>query len=159
MDNYYENNQKRIVDLLKETQSYKEADPFSTYHRRKEEFEMFLDGPDGLPNCGCGSPEETAQAFMEALDYCALKDQDERHAFLMDKFGVEYITDDRLVQLLFYVLDNKGYIEHNFSINGSFLSDAGKALRAVLTMYLNEPSTEQIANKVFGIDFASALAN
>ena len=158
MTNHYEENQKRLVEELKETQSYKVAEPFSTYYARREAFESFLYGPNGLPNCGCGSPDDTLMAFMEALDFCALKDNDERAAFLQEKFGVKYVTEDRLVQLLFYVLDDKEFIEHNYSIGGSYLTDAGKVFRAILTMYLNEPTTEQIANKVFGIDFDAALA-
>jgi hypothetical protein len=152
-------NQKRLVNALRETQSFKNDDPFRTYYKRQEAFESFLYSSDGLPNCGCGNPDDTLLAFMEALDYCALRDSDERKAFLLEKFGVEYVTDDRLVQLLFYVLDDKGYIEHNFSINGCFLSDAGKALRAILTMHLNEPSVEQISNNMFGIDFDAVLAD
>jgi hypothetical protein len=158
MTNHYEENQKRLVEALKATQSFVGREPFATYYQRREAFESFLYGPDGLPNCGCGNPDDTLQAFMEALDYCALKDNDERKALLKEKFGVEYVTDDRLVQLLFYVLDNKEYIAHEYSIGGSYLTDAGKALRAILTMYLNEPTTEQIADKVFGIDFDTALA-
>ena len=153
-----EENQARLVEALKATQSYTAADPFATYYGRREEFESFLYGPDGLPNCGCGDPDDTLQAFVEALDFCSLKDNDERRAYLQEKFGVEYVSSDRLVQLLFYVLDDKGYIEHNYSIDGSYLTDAGKVLHAIFKMYFNEPTTEQIANKVFGIDFEAALA-
>lgn len=159
MNNQYEENQKRLVEELKATQSHLAADPFATYYGRREAFETFLCGPDGLPNCGCGDPDETLKAFVEALDYCALKDNDERAAYLQEKFGVEYVTSDRLVQLLFYVLDDKSYIEHNYSIGGSYLTDAGKVLHAIFKMYFNEPTTEQIANKVFGIDFEAALAS
>lgn len=155
---YYEEEQKRLVEALKETQSYTEPDPFATYYGRREAFESFLYGPDGLPNCGCGSPDDTLQAFVEALDYCALKDKDERYAYLQEKFGVDYVTRDRLVQLVFYVLDDKGFIEHEYSIGGSYLTDAGKVLHAIFKMYFNEPTTKQIADKVFGIDFDAALA-
>lgn len=95
---------------------------------------------------------------MEALDYCALKDNDERDAYLQEKFGVEHVSGDRLVQLVFYVLDDKGYIEHDFSIGGSYLTDAGKVLHAIFKMYFNEPTINQIADKKFGIDFDAALA-
>jgi hypothetical protein len=158
MNTEYEDNQARLVELLKITQSLTGRHEFATYYSRREAFESFLYGPDGLPNCGCGDPDDTLQAFLEALDYCALKDNDERTALLKEKFGVENVTEDRLVQLVFYVLDNKGFIEHNYSIGGSYLTDAGKALRAILTMYFNEPDTEQIAKGEFNIDFDAALA-
>lgn len=127
MNNQYEENQKRLVEALKATQSYTASDPFATYYGRREAFEDFLYGPDGLPNCGCGDPDNTLQAFVEALDFCSLKDNDERTAYLQEKFGVEHVSSDRLVQLLFYVLDDKAYIEHNYSIDGSSLTDAGKS--------------------------------
>lgn len=159
MTNHYEENQKRLVEVLKETQSYVDADPFRTYYQRREAFESFLHGPDGLPNCGCGDPDDTLQAFVEALDYCSLKDNDERTAYLQKKFGVDYVSDNRLVQLVFYVLDDKEFITHNYSINGSYLTDAGKVFHAIFKMYFNEPTTDQIADKRFGIDFDSALAS
>lgn len=158
MTNYYEENQKRLIEELKATQSHLVAEPFAMYFERREAFETFLHDPDGIPNCGCGESDSTLQAVLDALDYCALKDSDVRQTFLKEKFGVDYVSNNRLVQLLFYVLDDKAFIEHNFTINGSYLTDAGKALRAILTMYLNEPTTEQIANKIFGIDFNTALA-
>lgn len=159
MNNEHEENQKRLVEALKTTQSYADPeDPFHAYFERREAFESFLYGPDGLPNCGCGNPEETLKAFVDALGYCALKDNDEREAHLQEKFGVGYVTDDRLVQLVFYVLDNKSFIEHNFSIGGSYLTDAGKVLRAIFEMYFNEPTTEQIADEMFSINFDAVLA-
>lgn len=159
MNNEHEDNQKRIVEALKETQSYADPeDPFRTYYVRREAFESFLYGPDGFPNCGCGDPEETLKAFVDALDYCALKDNDGRKAHLQDKFGVDYVSSDRLVQLVFYVLDDKAFIEHNFTIGGSYLTDAGKALRAIFDMYFNEPNIDQIADGAFNIDFDAVLA-
>jgi hypothetical protein len=159
MNNHYEENQKRLVEALKETQSYADSeDPFRAYFGRREAFESFLYGPDGFPNCGCGDPEDTLKAFVDALDYCALKDNDEREAHLQEKFGVDYVSNDRLVQLVFYVLDDKAFIEHNFSIGGSYLTDAGKVLRAIFEMYFNEPTTDQIADEAFDIDFDAVLA-
>jgi hypothetical protein len=46
----------------------------------------------------------------------------------------------------------------NYSIGGSYLTDGGKAFRAILHMYLNEPDTDQIANGEFNIDFDAILA-
>lgn len=158
MNNEYEENQKRLVEVLKTTQSYVDSDPFVTFYERRDAFESFLYGPDGLPNCGCGNPDDTLQAFVEAMNYCALKDNDERKAYLQEKFGAEYVSDDRLVQLVFYVLDNKSYIEHNYTIGGSYLTSAGKVLLAIFKMYFNEPTVDQIADEMFNIDFDAVLA-
>lgn len=146
----YQENQNRLIELMKETQSFKSDDPFDTHYERRMATEEFLYGPESIPNCGCGSPEKTLQNALDALDYAALDGLSERTAFLQDKFGVGYTSDDGLVQLLFYVLTEKGYIQHGGGVNGSWLTDAGKIFRALLDYHLNEPDSE--------LDFEAILA-
>lgn len=158
MFNHYAENQKRLVEILKETQSYKSDDPFDTHYERKAAFEVFLLGPDSIPNCGCGEPDNTLLKVLDALNLCALKGTEERKAFTREKFDVEYVSDDGLVQLLFYVLDDKQFIQHGGGVGYSWLTDAGKVFRALLNLHLNEPDAEQQFNWEFDIDFDAVLA-
>lgn len=153
----YQEKQDRLIELMKETQSYKTDDPWDTSYERRRAVEDFLYGPDSITNCGCGSPEKTLQIVLDALDYCALEGLPERTAFLQEKFGVEYVSDNGLVQLLFYVLTDKDFTQHGGSVNGSWLTDAGKVFRALLNLHLNEPDTEQLLNWEFDIDFEAIL--
>jgi hypothetical protein len=155
----YAENQAQLIELMKATQSFKDDDPFDTHFERKAAVEEFLHSSVSIPNCGCGDPELTWQTALDALDFCAVKGLDERKAFLKEKFGVEYVSDAGLVQLLFYVLSDKAFIEHGGSVNGSWLTDAGKAFRALLHLHLNEPDAEQQLNWEFDIDFDALLAN
>jgi hypothetical protein len=154
----YTENQKRLVETLKSTWSYKSDDPFDTYYERRTALESFLLSPDSTTNCGCGNPDETLKFVLTALDYCALDELDERKGFLQEKLGVEYVSDNGLVQLLFYVLNDKGYTQHGGGINGSWLTDAGKVFRALLKMYFNEPDADQMLNWEFDIDFNAIIA-
>lgn len=142
---------------MKETQSFKNDDPFDTYFHRRMAVEDFLFEPQSLPNCGCGNPEKTLQSALDALDYCALDGLPERTAFLKEKFGAEYASDDGLVQLLFYVLTEQGYIQHGGSVNGSWLTDAGKIFRALLDFHLNEAESDQQLNWEFELDFEAII--
>ena len=153
--------QKEIVAQLIATTTYEEHDPFRTYQKRDDDFASFLAGPLGLPGCGCGKPENTLLSFLNALEYCALTDQKKRSTYLKRKFGVAHVSDNSLVQLLFYVLDEKHFIEHDFSLNGSTLSDAGKVLRVLLKRHLgmNAPTNAQIVEWKFDIDLDSILAS
>jgi hypothetical protein len=157
MSNYYQENQKRLVDVMKATQSFKNDDPFDTNYERRTAFESFLLGPDSIPNCGCGDPDQTLIKVLDALDSC-VKVSEERRLFMREKFGVNYVSDDGLVQLLFYILDDKGFIRHGGGVSSSWLSDAGKVFRALLNQYLNEPDAEELLNWDFEIDFDAVLA-
>lgn len=154
----YRENQKRLVDVLKATQSFKDNDPFNTQYERRTAFESFLSSPDSIPNCGCGDPDETLVKVLDALNLCAIKGTEQRKDFTQEKFGVDYVTNDGLVQLLFYVLDDKEFIQHGGGVGYSWLSDAGKVFRALLNQYLNEPDAEQLLNWDFEIDFEAVLA-
>jgi hypothetical protein len=158
MTNNYQENQNRLVDIMKATQSFKDTDPFTTNYERRNAFEDFMSGPDSIPNCGCGDPNETLIKVLDALNLCALKGTEERKTFTQEKFGVDYVTSDGLVQLLFYVLDDKEFIQHGGGVGYSWLSDAGKVFRALLDQYLNEPDAEQLLNWDFEIDFDVVLA-
>lgn len=158
MSNNYAENQKRLVEELKATQSFKNDDPFDTHYERKAAFEVFLLGPDSIPNCGCGEPDSTLFKVLDALNLCALEGTEARKTFTQEKFGVDYVSDDGLVQLLFYVLDDKGFIQHGGGVGYSWLTDAGKVFRALLNLHLNEPDAEQQFNWEFDIDFDAVLA-
>lgn len=158
MTNNYQENQNQLVDIMKATQSFKDTDPFNTNYERRTAFEDFLSGPDSIPNCGCGDPDETLIKVLDALNLCAIKGTEEREIFTKEKFGVHHVTNDGLVQLLFYVLDDKGFIQHGGGVGYSWLSDAGKVFRALLNQYLNEPDVEQLLNWDFEIDFDAVLA-
>lgn len=158
MTNLYTENQKRLVEVLKATQSFKNDDPFDTYYERNASFEAFTLGPEGIPNCGCGDPDKTLRVVLDALDLCAINGFSERATFIKEKFGVEYVSDNGLVQLLFYVLDEARFIQHGGGVGWSWLTDAGKVFRALLNQYLNEPDAEQLLNWEFNIDFDAVLA-
>lgn len=155
----YAEAQEELVQKLIATQSYKDNNPFSTYYKRREDFEEFLFSSECLPCCGCGNPEATIKKALDALTYCSLNGLDERTSFLQEKFGVDYVSNDGLVQLLFYVLDDNGYIEHGGSVNGSWLTDAGKILKALMENHFNdECDADQILNWDFDIDFKAIRA-
>jgi hypothetical protein len=158
MTSYYAENKKRLVDLLIATQSFKNDDPFDTYHERRASFEVFLYSSDSVTNCGCGNPDKTFLLVMDALNLCAIDGLEERKIFTQEKFGVDYVTDNGLVQLLFYVLHDKGFIQHGGSVGYSWLADAGKVFRALLDLFVNEPDSEQQLNWEFDIDFEAVLA-
>lgn len=158
MTNNYQENQNRLIDIMTATQSFKDTDPFNTHYERRTAFEDFLSGPDSIPNCGCGDPSETLIKVLDALNLCAIKGIEERKTFTQEKFGLDYVTNDGLVQLLFYVLDEKEFIQHGGGVGYSWLSDSGKVFRALLDQYLNEPDSEQLLNWEFDIDFDAVLA-
>lgn len=158
MLNHYAENQKRLIEVMKGTQSFKNADPFDTHYERRAAVEAFLLGPDGVPNCGCGDPDRTLFKVLDALNLCTIDGLEERKTFTQEKFGVDYVTDDGLVQLLFYVLDDREFIQHGGGVGYSWLTDAGRVFRALLSMYLNEPDAEQLLNWEFDIDFDAVLA-
>ena len=155
---YASENQKRLIDLLIATQSYKGDDPFDTHYERRTSFEDFLYGPDSVTNCGCGKPDKTLLLVMDALNLCAIDGTEERKIFTQEKFAVDYVTDNGLVQLLFYVLHDKEFIAHGGSVGYSWLTDAGKVFRVLLDQYLNEPDAQQMLNWEFDIDFGAVLA-
>ena len=158
MTSHYAENQKRLVDLLVATQSFKNDDPFDTYHERRASFEVFLYSSDSVTNCGCGNPDKTLLLVMDALNLCAISGLEERKAFTQERFGVDYVTDNGLVQLLFYVLSDKEFIQHGGGVGYSWLTDAGKAFRVLLNQHLNELDWEQQLNWEFDIDFDAVLA-
>lgn len=158
MTSNYAENQKKLVDLLIATQSFKNDDPFDTYHERRASFEVFLYSSDSVTNCGCGNPDKTFLLVMDALNLCAIDGLEERKAFTQERFGVDYVTDNGLVQLLFYVLSDKEFIQHGGGVGYSWLTDAGKVFRALLNQHLNELDWEQQLNWEFDIDFDAVLA-
>ena len=158
MTTHYAENQKRLIEVMKATQFFKSDDPFYTNQERRTEVESFLLSPDGVPNCGCGDPDSTFRVVLDALNLCAIKGTEERKTYTQEKFGVDYVTNDGLVQLLFYVLEEKAFIQHGGGVGYSWLSDAGKVFRALLHLHLNEPDAEQQLNWEFDIDFDAVLA-
>lgn len=158
MTTHYAENQTRLVEILKATQSYKSNDPFDTLYERRAAFEAFLLGTDSIPNCGCGDPDSTFRLVLDALNLCTIEGTEERKAYTQEKFGMDYVTNNGLVQLLFYVLDDKEFIEHGGGVGYSWLTDAGKVFRALLHLHLNEPDSEQQLNWDFDIDFDAVLA-
>lgn len=156
----YDEKQKQLVADLIETQSYVEDDPFGTYEERKSLFSTFLYTDSGLPCCGCGDPESTLLAIVNALTICSMDGVEERKALMQEKFKTEYVSNDPLLQMLFYVLDEAGYTTHGGSINYCWLTDAGKVMLVLLKRFLeiDELTGDQIFEGNFEIDFETILA-
>lgn len=156
----YDEKQKQLVDDLIETQSYVSDDPFGTYEERKSLFSTFLYSDSGLPCCGCGDPESTLLSIANALTICSTDGVEERKALMQEKFKTEYVSNDPLLQMLFYVLDEAGYTTHGGSVNYCWLTDAGKVMLPLLKRFLDIDglTTNQIADGDIDFDFEAILS-
>lgn len=93
-----------------------------------------------LGYCGCGSPEKTVDTILKALRYCALDTyaylESERAVYLREHFGTGYVSDDGLVQFLFYSLDVMGLTRHSYALNASTLTPTGEVFLELLEEYV-----------------------
>lgn len=135
-----ENIQQKIIDKLNETQDFESEEEGYQRYMRRELFEGFLYGEYGLDFCGCGNPEQSLEAVVRALEFAATVSNKDRSHVLMKAFGVAKASDGALVQILFYLLTAKGFIEHDDegSINDSELTEAGEVFLPLLKNYLGE---------------------
>lgn len=154
--NEYEEQQRQLVKELKEIQNVDGRNEFSDNAQIRDNFELFMN--NAVPVCGCGDPDKSLAAILSALDICALRDFTKRDALMKEIFNVESVYQDGLVQLLFGVLDDKGFIEHGGGINSSWLTDAGKIFREMLRLHLTDLSIDQILAKEYIIDIDALLA-
>lgn len=133
--------QQKIIDRLTEIAAFVDDDEGYQRYMRRELFEGFLYSEYGLEFCGCGNQEESLFAVVKALEFAsvAIKDKDRAHV-LMQSFGVEKVSDNALVQVLFYLLTVKGFVDHgdDSCINESELTEAGKVFLPMLKDYLGE---------------------
>lgn len=134
--------QQELIDILNNTQDFEDEDKGYQRYKRREAFEAFLFSSDGLEFCGCGSQDDSLQAVVNVLEYCALDATQDRSDTLFTFFGVWYVHEDALLQILFYLLDNKGFIHHSDEdeVNESELTTAGRLLLPMLREYLSAPA-------------------
>lgn len=110
--------------------------------QRNEKFEDVLYAPlgrGGLGFCGCGLPEESLKMIVDGLKYCSIphvKDSTAREDFLFEKFQVKHVSDNGVAQMFFYMLDSAGLISHNFTLNGSTLTESGELMMVLAENYL-----------------------
>lgn len=80
-----------------------------------------------LAFCGCGEPTEaykTLQDVLSAFDTEGLTFDGSREAIKVHKAMIS----ERYWDLLIYLLDSKGLLEHGSSIGSSWLSDLGQKI-------------------------------
>lgn len=130
--------QQKIIDRLNESQDFESEDKGYQRYMRRELFEAFLYSEYGLEFCGCGNQEASLQAVVNALEFASAVSNVERSSVLMRTFGVQKVTDNALVQVLFYLLTAKGFIEHDddMDVNDSELTSAGQVFLPMLRDYL-----------------------
>jgi hypothetical protein len=78
--------------------------------------------------CGCGLPDEAADALRKLLQFHANLDSGARSLDAAKAF----VPDAGTRYLLLYALNHFGWIEHGSSIDGAWLSEEGEALLAGL---------------------------
>lgn len=134
------NIQQKIIDRLNETQAFESDEEGYQRYMCRELFEGFLYSEDGLAFCDCGRQEESLQAVVDALEFASMVPSDDRSYVLMRSFGVGKVSDNALVQVLFYLLTAKGFIDHDDEacINDSVLTEAGAIFLPLLKNYLTE---------------------
>jgi hypothetical protein len=91
-----------------------------------------------LGYCGCGSPEKTLADLLKALEYCNLDTEldGERAKFLLEHFNTDYVSDNGLLQFLFYMLITMNLISHNYSLNATTLTPTGEVFYELLKDYM-----------------------
>lgn len=135
-----ENIQQKIIGKLNETQAFVSDDEGYQRYMRRELFEGFLYGEYGLDFCGCGNQERSLEAVVRALEFAATVSNEDRSYVLVRTYGIRKVSDNALVQILFYLLTAKGFIEHDDEgcINDSELTEAGAVFLPLLKNYLGE---------------------
>lgn len=76
--------------------------------------------------CGCGLPEETYRTLLFMLEWC--KDHQPLESLR------ERITDEGARYWLLYDLDRLGLTQHGGSVDGSWLSEKGRAVMEALRL-------------------------
>ena len=134
------NLQQEIITRLNAAQSFADDDEGYQRYMRRELFEGFLYGEYGLDFCGCGNQEASLWAVVNALEMASMVSAAERSHALMKAFGVIAVSDDALVQVLFYLLTVKGFMDHpdEGSVDDSELTPAGHVFLPMLKKYLEQ---------------------
>jgi hypothetical protein len=135
-----ENIQQQIIARLNESQTYESDEEGYQRYMRRELFEGFLYSEYGLDFCGCGNQEASLQEVVKALEFASVTSNKDRSQVLMQAFGVKKVSDNALVQVLFYLLTAKGFIYHDdyAEINDSELTQAGEVFLPMLRQYLGQ---------------------
>lgn len=81
-----------------------------------------------LPLCGCGYPQQGA-AFLYGLLKLFSEGHENRHQKI-----ASLLPDDGLRMVVLGSIDEKGWIEHGGTIEGSWLTDEGKTVLAGLEL-------------------------
>lgn len=110
---------------------------------RTEAFEdLLLQGYPILGHCACGRPSKTLITIQKALEYCQMynnsPDKEPQRLFLQEHFKVDDVTDDGLVQFLFYTLDGLNLTDHVYSLTYSHLTPEGEIFFELLNEFLEE---------------------
>ena len=96
--------------------------------------EQFFFGDLGL--CGCYLPNDVREMLLEVLITCDTEDfktdEDWEQKF---KKTQEWLGSP-FAQFTFYVLDDKGYLEHGSSIGGCWTTHKGRMYAEILSEYL-----------------------
>jgi hypothetical protein len=61
---------------------------------------------------------------------------DERAKFLLEHFNTDYVSDNGLLQFLFYMLITMNLISHNYSLNAATLTPTGAVFYELLEDYM-----------------------
>ena len=149
-----ESNLRKIAECIKENYTdsciaYNDRESnMSGQQLLKEVADFFTYKLIGL--CGCGRPEDTIIAIRDYLQIVNDKRNDKRETIknkFLEKFGVETVYDNSLLQFMAYMLDDKGLTEHGTSIGGNWITDLGKMCLYVYKLLDIEEESEETINE------------
>lgn len=128
-----ESNLRKIADYIKEHYpdsciAYNDRENNMSGYELVEEIADFF-SYEIIKLCGCGCPEDTIISIRDYLQIVNDKRNEEWEAIknnFLEKFGVETVYDNPLLQFMAYMLDDKGLTEHGTSIGGNWITDLGK---------------------------------
>ena len=95
--------------------------------------------------CGCGDIDSTLIAIRDYLylvkhrtDNNTTEGWNESKHMLKEKFGVDHISNDRILQYMAYSLDTMEFTDHGSSINGTWILDLGRIALYLFDLYFGE---------------------
>lgn len=149
-----ETNLRKISDYIKKNYpdsciAYNDKESSMSGYELAEEIADFF-SYEIIKICGCGCPEDTIVCIMNYLQIVNDKLNEEwettKKKFL-EKFGVESVYDNPLLQFMAYMLDDKGLTEHGTSIGGNWITDLGKMCLYVYKLLDLEEESEETDNE------------
>jgi len=145
-----ETNLRKIADYIKEHYpdsciAYNDIESNMSGCELVEEISDFF-SYEIIGLCGCGCPEDTIVSIRDYLQIVNDKRNEEwetiKNKFL-EKFGVETVYDNPLLQFMAYTLDDKGLTDHGTSIGGNWITDLGRMCLYVYDLYIESESVTE----------------